>query len=84
LEQVPTLVVNYEKLMDSANASNAFNNFFITVTEKLNILHIQKVDAISILNYSFPGNFLTIITISITESEIKNIIHSLKPIKIRL
>jgi hypothetical protein len=36
--------------------ANAFNNFFITITEKLSIQQIEKEDAISILTDSFPSN----------------------------
>jgi hypothetical protein len=35
----------------------AFNNFFITITEKLNIQQIVKGDAISIAEDSLLGNF---------------------------
>jgi len=35
VEQVPTLLVNDEKLKDSTNMATAFNNFFIKITEKL-------------------------------------------------
>ena len=59
--------------------ANAFNNFFITITEKLNIQQIEKGDAISILKDSFPGNFPSIKIIPITEAEVKNIIDSFKP-----
>jgi hypothetical protein len=34
VEQVPTLLVNGEKLKDPMNVGNAFNNLFITITEK--------------------------------------------------
>jgi hypothetical protein len=54
VEQVHTLLVSDEKLKAAGNMSNAFNNFFITITEKLNIQQIQKGDAISILVDSFP------------------------------
>ena len=57
---------------------NAFNNLFITITEKLNIQQIQKGYVISIIKDSFPGNFLSLKLIPITEAEIKSIIHSLK------
>jgi len=56
-----------------------FNNFFIIVTEKLNIQQIEKGDAIFILKDSFPGKFPSIIIIPINEAEIKGILHSLKP-----
>jgi len=37
-----------EKLRYQTYVSDAFNNFFITITEKLNIQHTEKEDAISI------------------------------------
>jgi len=46
--------VNEEKLMVPTNVANAFNNFFVTVTENFNNLHMQSGGAISIINYSFP------------------------------
>jgi len=36
VEQVPFLLVNSEKLKDPNDMANTFNNFFITITEKLN------------------------------------------------
>jgi hypothetical protein len=64
--------------MDPKNVANAFNTFFLTITEKLNIQQVEKEDAVSFLEDSFPGNFPSIKTIPITEAEIKSIIHSLK------
>jgi hypothetical protein len=49
LEQVPTLPVSDESLKDPRNMAKAFNNFFITITEKLNIQQIEEGDAVSIL-----------------------------------
>jgi hypothetical protein len=77
-EQVPSLLVNNEKLKDLENVANAFSNFFLRVTEKLNIRKFEKGDAISFLKDSFPGNFPSIKIIPITEAEIKSIKHSLK------
>jgi hypothetical protein len=68
--------VNDENLEDQRNVAKAFNNLFITITEKLNILHIEEGDAISILKYSFPGNFSGIKIIPVTEAESKSIIQS--------
>jgi len=62
--------VNDEKLKDPTDVANAFNNFFITVTEKLSIQEIGKVYAILILKDSFPGNFPSIKIIPISEAEI--------------
>jgi hypothetical protein len=47
VEQVPShLTVNDKKLRDPTNMANAFNNSFITITEKLKI---EKGNAVSIL-----------------------------------
>jgi hypothetical protein len=46
VEQVPMLLVDDEKLKDPINLANVFNNFFITITEKLNIQQIEKGDTI--------------------------------------
>jgi hypothetical protein len=39
--QVPTFLVNDEKLKDPTDVANAFNNFFIIFTEKLNNQQIE-------------------------------------------
>jgi hypothetical protein len=49
VEQVPTLLVNSEKLKYPTEVAKAFNNFFITITEKLNNCQIEKRAAISVL-----------------------------------
>jgi len=54
VEHVHTWLVNDQKLKDQKNAANSFINFFITVTEKLNIWQVEKRDTISILKDSFP------------------------------
>jgi len=66
VEQHPTLLANDEKLQDLTNAANTFNNFFITIIEKLNIKQKEKGDDVSTLNDSFPGNFASIKIIPIT------------------
>ena len=58
--------------------TNAFNSFFVTVTEKFNIHYIEKDAPISILTASLPGNFLSLKKNPITEAGIKSIMHSLK------
>jgi hypothetical protein len=37
VKQVPTLLANDEKLKDPTDVAKAFNNFFITIKEELNI-----------------------------------------------
>jgi hypothetical protein len=49
--------VSNEKLKDPKRMANAFNNFFLTATEKLNIQKFKKGDDMSFLKDSFPGNF---------------------------
>jgi hypothetical protein len=73
--------MNNEELTDPKNMANTFNTFFLTITEKLKIQQVEKGDAVSFLEDSFPGNFPSMKTIPITEAEIKSIIHSLKPKK---
>jgi hypothetical protein len=46
VEQVPTLLVNDERLKDPTGA--AFNNYLTRINEKLNIQQREKGDAISI------------------------------------
>jgi len=57
VDQVPTLLVNDEKLKDPTDMVFAFNNFFKTITEKLNVPQKQKRDAISILKTYFLETF---------------------------
>jgi hypothetical protein len=75
MEQVPTL-------KDATDVANAFNNFFTTITEKLNIQQVEKGDAILVLKDSFSRNSPSIKIIPITEAEIKSTMHSVKPKKI--
>jgi hypothetical protein len=59
-EQDPSLLVNNEELTFPSMAVNAFNNFFLTVTEKLNTQKPEKGDVLLFLRDSFPGNFTNI------------------------
>jgi hypothetical protein len=81
VEQVPTLLVNDEKLKYPTNVVNAFNNSPVTITGKLNIQQIEKGDSNSIQKDSFPGNFPSLKIIPIAEAEIKSTMHSPKPKK---
>jgi len=73
--------VNDEKLKSPTDVASAFNNFFKTITEKLNIQQTQKGDATSILKGSLPGNFHSVKIIPNSDAEMKSIKHSLKPKK---
>jgi hypothetical protein len=81
MEQVPSLLMNNEELTDLKNVANAFNTFFLTISEQLNIQQVENGDAVLFLEDSFPGNFPSMTTIPITEAEIKSVIHFLKPKK---
>ena len=79
IKQVPSTLEKMGKLKDQKTVANAFNNLFLTTSEKLNWYESEKRDAISFLNDSFPGNVPTINIIPITKAEIKGIISSPKP-----
>jgi hypothetical protein len=69
-QAVTLILVNDEIFKDSTNVANAFDHIFITITEKLNSLLVEKGDANSILKYSFPEN-LPSIKIQPIEAETK-------------
>jgi hypothetical protein len=77
-EQMPSLLTNNETVKDSGTVANAFNNFFLAITESLNLHQVGREDAISFLKDAFPVKFPGIKIIPTTETEIKSIIHSLK------
>ena len=49
--------MNDGKVNDPTDAANAFNNFFVTITEKLIVQPIEKGDFISILKDSLLETF---------------------------
>jgi hypothetical protein len=64
------LTCEWQKNKGFKHDTSAFNNCFITTTEKLN-QQIQKVHAILILQDAFPGNFPTTKIIPITEAQVR-------------
>jgi hypothetical protein len=74
---MPSLVINNEKVKDPVTVANAFNIFFLTITEGLK-LQVRNEYPISFLKDAFPVKFPDIKIIPTTETEIKSIIHSLK------
>jgi len=84
VEQVPTILVNEEKSKDPTNVAKAFNNFFITITEKVNNQQTGKGNSTSVLKVSFPGNFSSLKIIPFTEADIKSIMHFLKKIQVMM
>jgi hypothetical protein len=77
-EQIPSVFTDSGKVKDRGRVVNAFNNFFLTITESLNLHKMGKEDAVSFLKDTFPVKFPNIKIIPITETGIKSIIHSLK------
>lgn len=63
--------IEWWKIKRSNTRGQCLNNFFVTITEILNIQQIKEGDAVSILQDSFPGNFPTTKIIPITEAEVK-------------
>jgi hypothetical protein len=70
--------VNDEKFKDPRNVTNGFNNFFIMITEKLNIQQNRErrhyLNFKRTISWKLPQHTDN----PITETEIKSIIHSLK------
>jgi hypothetical protein len=76
-EQIPSVLINSEKVNDPQIIADAFNTFFLQTTEDLS-LHQEESDVISFLKKPFPRKFPGIKTIPTTKTETKSIIHSLK------
>jgi hypothetical protein len=67
-----------EKVKDSETVANAFKYFILTITESLSLHKIGNEDAISFSKDAFPVQLPGTKIISNTETEVKNIIRSLK------
>jgi hypothetical protein len=78
-EQIPSVLINSEKINDPQIIAYAFNTFFLQITENLSLHQEECGDVISFLkNAFFPIKFPGIKTIPTTKTEIKSIIHSIK------
>jgi hypothetical protein len=77
-EQMPSLLINDEKIKDPEKVTDVFNSFFLSVAENLNLHQVGKEDPISFLKDAFPCKFCGIKIVSTPEAEIKSIILSLK------
>jgi hypothetical protein len=82
-EQMPSFLTNNEKVKDPGTGANAFNNFFLTTAESLNLHQVGREDAVSFLKAAFPVKYPGIKIIRTTETEMKSIVHSLKKKKTR-
>ena len=65
-------------LQNPKEIANAFNNYYVNITTKLNIKHSDVHKASMLLNNLKLGKTEQMVTIPITEVEVMNIIKSLK------
>jgi hypothetical protein len=72
------IFINYDTVVKPEKAAEAFNNFFLAVTDSLNLQSVKESSAISFLRNSYPKSFPNMKTIPVTEVEIIGIINSLK------
>jgi hypothetical protein len=77
-EQMPSLLINGEKIKDPEKGADVFNGFFPSVAANLNLYQLGKEDPISFLKASFPCKFHGIKIVLTSEAETKSIILSLK------
>jgi hypothetical protein len=61
--------------MDPKTAANAFNTFFLTSTQSLNLYQKGEEYALSLLKDAFPEGFPSINIIPTNETETKSIMH---------
>jgi hypothetical protein len=80
-EQMPSLLTNNEKVKDPRTMAFAFINFFLTITESLNLHQAGREDAVSFLKAKFPGKFPGIKIIPITETEMKSTYNTFSQIR---
>jgi uncharacterized protein (DUF2225 family) len=78
-EQIPPLLLKDVELKDPEVIADAFNTFFLTITENLKLHQEVRRDAISFLKEALPRKFPDIKTIPAAELEIKMIWESLFP-----
>jgi hypothetical protein len=69
-EQMPSLLAKSEKAED---LETAVNNFFLTITENLNLYQMGNENALSFLKGAYPKEFPSMKIIPTNETEIKNI-----------
>jgi hypothetical protein len=71
------LLTYNEHVMDPRIVANAFNTFFLSLAENLNLHQGGREYAHSLLKDAFPGVFPSTNIIPTTETEIGSVIHSL-------
>jgi hypothetical protein len=56
-------------IVNPSQAADAFNNYFLSVIERLNLTDVQADSAISHLQRSYPNSFPVIAVVPVTEAE---------------
>jgi hypothetical protein len=70
MEQIPPVLINNKKVNDAQKIADAFNTFFLKITENLDLRQEARGDAISFLKNAFPRKFPDFKIIPTTETEI--------------
>jgi hypothetical protein len=65
-------------LIKPSQAADAFNNYFLSLIERFNLMDVHADSAISYLQSSCPNSFPFMAVAAVTEAEILGIIGSLK------
>jgi hypothetical protein len=68
--QMPAFLTKSKRLKDPENVAVSFNNFFLQVTEILNLHQVGKEDAILFLKAPLPENIPGLKIILATETQI--------------
>jgi hypothetical protein len=77
-DNVPPSFKIGDRVVLTDKAAGAFNNYFLNITENLNVQSVKNNSPISFLRDSYPSGFPPMNIIPVTEAEIKIIINSLK------
>jgi hypothetical protein len=78
MEQIPQVLMKYDKVNDPQKIVDAFTTLFLNITENLHLHQDVRGDAISFLHNAFPTEFPDFKIIPTIETEIKSITNSLK------
>jgi hypothetical protein len=77
-EQTPLLFKFSNRSIHSDQSAEAFNNYFLTLIDALNIQQTNTDSAVLLLKSSFPSCFPEMLNIPVTEAQIICTIISLK------
>jgi hypothetical protein len=75
---LPTLFKNVNTLLYPNQAKDAFNKYFLSLIEGLNLTDVRTDSALSYLICSYSNSFPSMTVIPVTEAEIVGLIGSPK------